>query len=85
MELTEREIDLLVDRMAKAVIRKLKGISGENEQSMDMVSVKQAANILGISPGRMREIKDKFPYVKLGDSKQSRVLFVKSGLLQPYK
>ena len=50
-----------------------------------MVGVKEAARILGISEGRMREIKDKFPHIKAGCHQQGRLLFVRSGLIENYQ
>jgi hypothetical protein len=49
-----------------------------------MVSVREAASILGITPVRMRQIAGRFPHIKQGDSKQGRILFLRSGLLENY-
>lgn len=41
----------------------------------EWINANQAAEILGLSPLYIRQIKDKFVYIKKGDSKQSRVLY----------
>lgn len=61
-----------------------KNIKAANETAPDMVSTEEAAKILGITADRMRHIKDKFPHVKAGDSKQAKLLFVRSSLLSSY-
>jgi hypothetical protein len=49
-----------------------------------MCSVKEAANLLGIGEDRMRKIKNRFPYVKVGDTQQGRILFERQALLECY-
>ena len=65
--------DTVVNAMAKYA---------EKLKPTEMVGVKEAARILGISEGRMREIKDKFPHIKSGYYQQGRLLFVRSSLLE---
>lgn len=44
------------------------------------VSTKEAAEILGITPARMRQIAHKYPHVKTGSSKQSTLRFEREAL-----
>lgn len=53
-----------------------------NLQQPEMVTTKEAADILGIQPDRMRKIADRYPHIKKGDSKQGQLLFNRSALLQ---
>lgn len=62
--------------IAKEVARLLK-----RDEMPDLVTTQQAASILGISPARMRQIKDRFPHVKKGADKQSKLLFRKADLI----
>lgn len=66
-----------IKAIAKEVARLLK-----RDEMPDLVTTQQAAEILGISAGRMRQIKDKFPHVKKGADKQAKLLFKKSALIE---
>ncbi len=61
-----------------------KNIKEANEKAPDMVSTEEAAKILGITPDRMRHIKDRFPHIKAGGNKQGKLLFVRDSLLTSY-
>ena len=50
----------------------------------ELITVKEAAQILNLSEDYVRKIKDKLPHVKQGNSKQGRILFVKEGLMDAY-
>jgi hypothetical protein len=50
----------------------------------ELASTEEAAGILGISPDRLRHIKDRFPHIKGGGEKQGRLLFVRDALLRQY-
>lgn len=63
--------------IAKEVAKLLK-----RDEMPDLVTTQEAADILGISAGRMRQIKDKFTHVKKGADKQSKLLFKKSELIE---
>lgn len=81
VELSPQTIDAIAQRAALIIVRKLKK---QIEQPPEMVTTSEAAQILGISPGRMRKIADRFPHIKQGDSKQGKLLFVRKALLENY-
>lgn len=81
IELSKKSIDAIAQKAALIIFQKLKK---EKEELPDMVSTKEAAAILQITPGRMRQIAHRFPHLKQGDSKQGKLLFVRKALLEHY-
>jgi predicted transcriptional regulator of viral defense system len=81
IELSQKTIDAIAHKTALILARKMRNKNGDASK---MVSVREAAEILGITPARMRQIAGRFPHVKQGDSKQGRILFLRSGLLENY-
>lgn len=79
LDLTQRTIDAIARKAADIVVKKLKQAQAEQPK---FVSTKEAAAILNISPGRMRQIADRFPHIKKGDEKQGKLLFVRDALLE---
>ena len=78
----DRFLTDLASKVAYLVYNKLqKDMAKEPE----MVSTEEAAKILSISTDRLRRIKDRFPHIKVGDSKQGKLLFVRSSLLESYQ
>ena len=84
IELTAKDIDAIANKVAKSVVRLLEKSNVDNGKNPVMVSTKEAAAILHISPGRMRQIAGRFPHVKQGNSKQGKLLFVREKLLEMY-
>ena len=74
-------LDDVSRKVAMLVTRNIKNMQ---EQEPDMVSTEEAAQILGITPGRLRHIKDRFPHVKAGDNMQGKLLFKRDALLVAY-
>jgi predicted transcriptional regulator of viral defense system len=81
IELSQKTIDAIAHKTALILARKMRE---KKEDTPKMVSVREAASILGITPVRMRQIAGRFPHIKQGDSKQGRILFLRSGLLENY-
>lgn len=79
--LSQKQIDMIAAKTATIVLRKMKE---DSEPPTEYCDVKEAARILGISQNRMRNIKDKFPYIKNGDNQQGRILFVRDALIREY-
>ena len=73
-----------VNDVAKAVASELQGKRKAQQKKPTLVTAKEAASILGISPDRLRHIKDRFDCVKSGEGKQSRLLFNADTLLKCY-
>ena len=84
IELTAKDIDAIAYKAATIVVRLLKKHNGDDAKTPVMVSTREAAAILHISPGRMRQIAERFPHVKQGNSKQGKLLFVKDALIENY-
>lgn len=84
IELTAKDIDAIAYKAAKIVVRLLNKHNGDDGKTPVMVSTKEAAAILHISPGRMRQIAGRFPHIKQGNSKQGKLLFVKDALIDNY-
>jgi predicted transcriptional regulator of viral defense system len=80
IELSQKTIDAIAHKTALILANKMQ----KKEDTSKMVSVREAASILGITPVRMRQIAGRFPHIKQGDSKQGRILFLRSGLLENY-
>lgn len=81
IQLSERDMTTIATKVTNMLLRKLKE---SEEPPTEMVGVKEAARILGISEGRMRDIKDRFPHIKSGNNQQGRILFVRAALLKNY-
>lgn len=81
IELTQRDIDRIAQRTALIVMSRLQG---QTIGSEEWVSTSEAARILGISETWLRKTKDNYPHVKGGDSKQSTLRFLRSGLIKGF-
>lgn len=80
-KLDPKTVDNIAYKAAKIVINELRK---KEQPEQDLVSVREAARMLGVSEDYLRRIKDRFPHVKSGDSKQGRILFVKNALIPSY-
>ena len=74
--------DLIVDRLADRILEKLG--PPPKEEVPDMVDSTEAAKILGKSRRYLLQIKDQFNYVKVGNSKQSRIFFPREELYEKF-
>lgn len=84
IELSQRTIDAIAYRAATIIMQKMKKAQKTGSDLPKMVSSREAAAILGITPGRMRQIAERFPHIKQGDNKQGKLLFVRDALLENY-
>ena len=71
----------LLEAFSERVVEKLVEALSEKKSNSDpdLIDTNEAARILGISRAYLLSIKDKFGYIKLGETKQSRIFF-KSGI-----
>lgn len=96
--MTKREIDLLAQRIVfyaknddEVMAKVAKMFRETSSNKKNLVSLKEAASILGISKWHLYHIKDdecgrpRFSYVKTGNSKSSPVKFNESTLMDEYK
>lgn len=82
MEITlrKRDIDAIAYQVA-LILDKRQSERDRRADRHDLVTTAEAAHILGITPGRMRQIADRYPHTKRSDQKQGRLMFVKSALV----
>ena len=78
--LSKRDRDAIVHDLRVALLQDIKKMM-LNEQPPEMVTTEEAAKILGIGPKRMRDIADRYPHIKRGDTPQSPLLFLRSALI----
>lgn len=65
------------------VVKKLRGM--RELADTDYVDSTEAARILGVSQNYIRQVKDKYPHIKAGNSKQGRIMFRRDALLSEFK
>ena len=76
--------DNSIRKVAREVAAILRSDYPITDNLPEMVPTKVAAQILGISPARLRAIKDQFPHVKNGCNNQGKLLFKRDALLRVY-
>ena len=77
-ELSDKQIQQIAKKTAKLVVRDLKSMP---EQNPVLVSVKEAARILGVSVDHMRKIKDEYQYIRRGENQQGHIFFLRESLM----
>ena len=82
IELDERTMNILATKTAKIVVKMLRN---EGAQDQRLISCKEAADRLGISPDRLRRIKDCFTHIKRGDKTQAKLFFDADLLIKEYQ
>lgn len=77
--LSTRQMDELAYKTAVVLAKMMK-----KQEAPELVSTSEAAKILNITPGRLRQIvfenPNRYPHIKLGESKQSKLLFDRKSL-----
>lgn len=89
VELSDKSIKRIAEALATIMGYPMDRAGSEAEQDNgplphDLLSTKEAAALLGISPSRVRAIKDRLPHIKVGDNQRGRLLFRREGLLEAY-
>lgn len=70
--------DMAAEKTAKLVLRRMKA---EQKAEPLLVSLKDAARILGVSVNHMRSIKDEYPHIRRGKTKQGHIYFIRESLM----
>lgn len=78
--LLEAFTERVVERLAEALSAKKTGNS-----EPELIDSTEAARILGISKAYLLSIKEKFGYIKLGETKQSRIFFKRDDILAEFR
>ena len=85
MYLDQHFIKELATEIGKEVAKEvMKSIRATDEPKSEYVGATEAARILGITPGRLRDIKDRFVHIKQGSKRQCRLMFQRESLLKNY-
>ena len=82
----QSEIKRLIETTVEVTVEKLlnrKELEVPRTQE-EWLTTSEAAKMIGISPYRLRMLKDKFEHQKSGDAQSGRLLFKKSSLLESY-
>ena len=69
--------DMAAEKTAKLVLRRMKA---EQKAEPLLVSLKDAARILGVSVKHMRSSKDEYPHIRRGKTKQGHIYFIRESL-----
>lgn len=81
----QRQLDEIVYKLRIALRKDIKDMLADT-QPPDLVTTKEAASIIGITPGRLRQIvcedPQRYPHIKKGENKQAKLLFDRKALLQ---
>ena len=81
MTLDQRTIDAIAYKTALILEKRMK-----QREVPEMITCKEAADMLGIGTQQMRNIKHKYPYTKKGDGqKQGQLLFVREAIVKAMK
>lgn len=73
----------LAAMVADEVVKKMRSV--RNVADTEYVDTDEAARILGMSPNYLRAVKDRYPHIKAGDTKQGRIMFRRDALMNKFK
>lgn len=76
------EVELVVEMTIEKFFRRQELESARTKE--EWLPTAEAAKIIGLSPYRLRMLKDKFEHRKAGEFQSGRLLFKKSSLLENY-
>lgn len=76
--MTKKEIQNVVEMTVEALFTKFQESTPKPDEKW--IKSSEAANLLGVSPYRLRVIKDQFIYRKSNPTKNGRLLFLKSSI-----
>lgn len=79
----KNEMMELAAMVADEVVKKIKNVRSLSET--EYVDTEEAARILGMKPNYLRQVKDRYPHIKAGDTKQGRIMFRRDSLLNQFK
>lgn len=80
MKLCQKDMETI----AAMVVAGLSNQQKPSAEADELITMREAAQICGISPARLRKIKGRFPYEKVGNTKQGRIMFYCAGLINNY-
>lgn len=80
----KNEITVLALMIAQAVVKEMEKESKCTAKYAEYVDIHVAAEMLGYSLTYMRQIKNRFPYIKVGNQKQGRIMFKRTDIENYY-
>ena len=85
----EKKIEQIVERCLMRCLEKMNYSApvsaAAKKDPRSFVTMREAAEIIGVSESRMRKLRDKFRHIKMGKAMQSRVMFYRDGLEERFK
>lgn len=81
----KKEITVLALMIAQAVVKEMEKESKCTAKYAEYVDIHVAAEMLGYSITYMRQIKNRFQFIKIGNNKQGRIMFKRAALEDYYK
>ena len=75
--ISDKQIEQIASRTATILYGRLKN---DLENQKELVSVKEAARILGVTTTHMRNIKDEYSYIRRGKNQKGNIFFIRESL-----
>ena len=75
--ISDKQIEQIASRTATILYGRLKN---DLENQKELVSVKEAARILGVTTTHMRNIKDDYAYIRRGKNQKGNIFFIRESL-----
>ena len=75
--ISDKQIEQIASRTATILYGRLKN---DLENQKELVSVKEAARILGVTTTHMRNIKDDYAYIRRGNNQKGNIFFIRESL-----
>ena len=82
--LTKGQIELIAQETARIVIRTIKE-TRKDDAPRRMITIREAAHMLGVTETHVRRIKDMLTHTKVGNHKQGRLLFDANCIMEDYE
>lgn len=78
MTLSDKTVEKIANRTATILYNRLKT---NLDDKKELVSVKEAARILGVTENYMRSIKDDYSYIRRGKNQKGNIFFIRESLI----
>ena len=75
--ISDKQIEQIASRTATILYGRLKN---DLENQKELVNVKEAARILGVTTTHMRNIKDDYAYIRRGKNQKGKIFFIRESL-----
>lgn len=82
--MNKKDLTVLALLIAQAVVKEMGKESKYSAKYAEYVDIHVAAEMLGYSITYMRQIKNRFPFIKVGTNKQGRIMFKRADIENYY-